>query len=63
MKLADKLYNLRDLKRATPVGWSEDRVSEYFVWAKKVTDGISTSSGLKGTNVKLDKLLEEIYIR
>lgn len=30
VKLADKLYNLRDLQKAIPVGWSEDRVKEYF---------------------------------
>lgn len=30
IKLADKLYNLRDLQKAIPVGWSEDRVKEYF---------------------------------
>lgn len=28
--LADKLYNLRDLKENVPVGWSQDRVKEYF---------------------------------
>lgn len=30
VKLADKLYNLRDLERATPVGWTSERVKEYF---------------------------------
>ncbi|CAM4638213.1 unnamed protein product [Caretta caretta] len=30
VKLADKLYNLRDLNRSTPAGWSEQRVQEYF---------------------------------
>lgn len=28
--LADKLYNLRDLQKNIPVGWSQDRVKEYF---------------------------------
>lgn len=36
IKLGDKLYNLRDLSRTTPVGWSEARVQEYFEWAAKV---------------------------
>lgn len=36
IKLADKLYNLRDLSQTTPVGWSEARVQEYFEWASKV---------------------------
>jgi hypothetical protein len=25
VKLADKLYNIRDLLRETPTGWSEER--------------------------------------
>ncbi len=36
VKLADKLYNLRDLERERPVGWSEKRRQEYFEWAAKV---------------------------
>ncbi|NWU07310.1 MESH1 pyrophosphohydrolase, partial [Cephalopterus ornatus] len=32
VQLADKLYNLRDLNRCTPRGWSEERVQEYFRW-------------------------------
>ena len=38
IKMADKIYNLRDLDQSIPVGWSQDRVKEYFVWSKKVTD-------------------------
>ena len=30
VKLADKLYNLRDLMRLPPLGWDEARVQEYF---------------------------------
>lgn len=30
VKLADKLYNLRDLEKETPVGWSSERAEEYF---------------------------------
>ena len=37
VKLADKLYNLRDLERAMPQGWSQERKQQYFVWAAKVT--------------------------
>ena len=28
---------MRDLERATPSGWTEERKQEYFVWAAKVT--------------------------
>lgn len=55
VKLADKLYNLRDLEKATPSGWNQQRVQEYFVFSKNVTDG------LKGTNAVLEAKLEEMY--
>ena len=35
VKMADKLYNLRDLERTTPEGWSQERKSQYFLWASK----------------------------
>lgn len=55
VKLADKIYNLRDLQRSLPEGWTEERRREYFAWAKKVCDN------LKGTNQALEDILEEIY--
>ncbi|KAM4744717.1 guanosine-3',5'-bis(diphosphate) 3'-pyrophosphohydrolase MESH1 [Anableps anableps] len=55
VKLADKLYNLRDLNTSTPVGWSAERVQEYFVWAAEVV------KGLKGTNSALEEKLEEQF--
>ncbi|XP_038164411.1 guanosine-3',5'-bis(diphosphate) 3'-pyrophosphohydrolase MESH1 [Cyprinodon tularosa] len=55
VKLADKLYNLRDLNTSTPVGWSAERVQEYFVWAAEVV------KGLKGTNSALEEKLEMLF--
>ncbi|KAJ1969258.1 hypothetical protein IWQ62_000729 [Dispira parvispora] len=55
VKLADKLYNLRDLCRAVPVGWSPDRVQGYYHWAKQVTDQ------LLGASPFLDKQLADLY--
>ncbi|KAM9366624.1 guanosine-3',5'-bis(diphosphate) 3'-pyrophosphohydrolase MESH1 isoform 2-T2 [Symphorus nematophorus] len=55
VKLADKLYNLRDLNRCTPVGWSAERVQEYFVWASEVV------KGLRGTNSALEEKLDELF--
>ncbi|XP_032415954.1 guanosine-3',5'-bis(diphosphate) 3'-pyrophosphohydrolase MESH1 [Xiphophorus hellerii] len=55
VKLADKLYNLRDLNACTPVGWSAERVQEYFVWAAEVV------KGLKGTNSALEEKLEDQF--
>ncbi|XP_044270252.1 guanosine-3',5'-bis(diphosphate) 3'-pyrophosphohydrolase MESH1 [Tribolium madens] len=57
VKLADKLYNLRDLEIATPEGWSEGRVREYFVWSSKVV------AGLRGTNAPLEHSLDQIFRR
>ncbi|CAG8679551.1 18600_t:CDS:2 [Dentiscutata erythropus] len=55
VKLADKLYNLRDMQRCVPVNWTKDRVQAYFIWSKQVTDGA------KGINQKLDDQLEDLY--
>lgn len=55
VKLADKLYNLRDLRRNTPEGWTQQRCDEYFVWAKKVVNN------LRGSNKKLEDALDEVF--
>lgn len=55
--LADKLYNLRDLERETPVSWSAQRVKECFMWSKVVV------SKLKGTNEALEDALDDIINR
>ncbi|CAD5115734.1 DgyrCDS4680 [Dimorphilus gyrociliatus] len=55
VKLADKLYNLRDLNRATPSGWNPKRVSEYFKWASLVVEG------LRGTNHQLEEELDKLF--
>ena len=57
VKLADKLYNLRDLERASPVGWTPERKHEYFVWAAKVV------LGCRGVNSKLEEQLDEVLVR
>lgn len=53
IKLADKLYNLRDLRRELPKGWTEERRTDYFLWALEVT------SRIKGTNEQLEGLCEK----
>uniref|UniRef100_A0A673WFF6 Guanosine-3',5'-bis(diphosphate) 3'-pyrophosphohydrolase MESH1 n=1 Tax=Salmo trutta TaxID=8032 RepID=A0A673WFF6_SALTR len=55
VKLADKLYNLRDINRCTPTGWTAERVQEYFVWSAQVV------RGLRGTNPALERHLEELF--
>ncbi|XP_020282304.1 guanosine-3',5'-bis(diphosphate) 3'-pyrophosphohydrolase MESH1 isoform X2 [Pseudomyrmex gracilis] len=57
VKLADKLYNLRDLEKATPVGWTSERVKEYFKWAKDVVDGC------RQTNFTLESELDVLFER
>lgn len=53
--LADKLYNLRDLEKSMPKGWTQERVKEYFKWAKAVIDGC------RRTNFSLERELDLIY--
>lgn len=55
VKLADKLYNLRDLSTCCPDGWTPERCDEYFKWAKQVVDN------LRGTNQKLEAALDVIF--
>jgi guanosine-3',5'-bis(diphosphate) 3'-pyrophosphohydrolase len=55
VKLADKLYNLRDLERVTPEDWTPERVQEYYEWSQKVVNG------LRGTNKNLEDSLDEIF--
>ncbi|XP_011877427.1 PREDICTED: guanosine-3',5'-bis(diphosphate) 3'-pyrophosphohydrolase MESH1 [Vollenhovia emeryi] len=55
VKLADKLYNLRDLNRSIPVGWTSKRVKEYFKWAQAVVDGC------RQTNFNLEKELDILF--
>ncbi|KAI9343644.1 HD domain-containing 3 [Obelidium mucronatum] len=55
VKLADKIHNLRSIGIAPPVGWSEQRVQEYFEWAEKVTNGC------RGVNPQLDSILDAMY--
>ena len=57
VKLGDKLYNLRDLNRVTPEGWTEERVVEYFHWAHKVVEGLT------GTNETLEKELHKLFVQ
>lgn len=51
---ADKLYNLRDLNETTPLGWSNERVHEYFEWSAKVV------RGMLGANKQLETKLKEV---
>lgn len=58
VKLADKLYNLQDLVRQTPIGWTDERVLEYFQWAGLVV------KGLLGTNKQIeDELIKVLASR
>ena len=56
VRLADKIYNLRDLNRATPVGWSEERVGEYFQWSAKI------ARQLFGHNSQMDAILKDLFL-
>ncbi|XP_023330134.1 guanosine-3',5'-bis(diphosphate) 3'-pyrophosphohydrolase MESH1 [Eurytemora carolleeae] len=57
VKLADKLYNIKDLERCLPTGWTNERRDEYFKWAAKVV------SGCRGTNLELENQIDEVLTR
>ncbi|VDM98946.1 unnamed protein product [Thelazia callipaeda] len=54
VELADKLYNLRDIERATPVGWSSHHVKDYVQFAKDLL------SIIRGINDPLEVALDDI---
>lgn len=54
VKLADKVCNVRDIIKSPPKDWSLERKQEYLKWSKNVVDG------LRGTNVKLEKIFDEL---
>lgn len=55
VKLGDKLSNLTELKHSQPKSWGVDRIRGYFVWAKRVVDGLA------GTNEFLEQRLAAIF--
>jgi hypothetical protein len=54
IKLADKISNLRAIRASPPVGWTEQRKSEYFVWARQVVDGLTAPNPV--LKAEFDKL-------
>lgn len=55
VKLADKLYNLRDLQRGPPPTWTVARIKEYYRWARAVT------AQMEDASPALTGLLGEVY--
>lgn len=53
VKLCDKLYNLRDLIRQPPAGYTVGRIQGYCVWSSMV---LASTTGL---NTALDKCLKD----
>lgn len=51
VKLADRLYNVRDLRNPPPT-WDQEKVAGYRQWAKKLLHA------LQGTNEPLEQALE-----
>lgn len=54
MLLADKLYNIRDMKRSTPVYYTKHCVTEHILFTKDLLTKI------RGTNDPLENALDEI---
>lgn len=52
LKLADKISNLRSMVDSPPAGWEDDRIVEYYRWAKRV------AAGCRGVNERLEALFD-----
>lgn len=57
VKLADKLYNLRDLLQVPPRGWARSRITGYFLWSMQVVRVIADQH----TNTYLENCLFELF--
>jgi GTP diphosphokinase / guanosine-3',5'-bis(diphosphate) 3'-diphosphatase len=55
IRLADQIFNLRDLAARPPAGWSAQRKTEYFDWARRVADE------RRGVHPTLDALFDAAY--
>lgn len=55
VKLADKLYNTKDLMQLPPTDWDVERIQGYFVWTKTIVDSI------RGTNLMLETELDKVF--
>lgn len=55
LKLADKISNLQSIICEAPEGWSIDRQTEYFRWAKEVVDE------MRGVSPDLEGLFDKVY--
>lgn len=60
IKMADKLSNFRSSIRAPPQGWSNARITGYFVWGLAVVDGCKILDGhFVESYAKLNALFDE----
>jgi len=55
VKLADKLYNLRDLLNNPPPRWSVERLQGYALWSEQVINAV------RGTNALLEKAIDAVF--
>nr|CDQ06550.1 Bm8227 [Brugia malayi] len=57
VQLADKLYNVRDIERCVPLGWTKQQVKEYILFAK---DLLSIIRGIHGPlEIALDDIINK----
>jgi len=57
VKLADRIYNLRDLSTSPPPSWSEEKIQAYYAWGEKL------GRALKDVHPKLEQLLADEIAR
>jgi guanosine-3',5'-bis(diphosphate) 3'-pyrophosphohydrolase len=57
VKLSDKICNLTDIAKSTPVGWSQERCVQYVDWCEAVVAGFRGTH--KGLEDRFDGVCEE----
>jgi guanosine-3',5'-bis(diphosphate) 3'-pyrophosphohydrolase len=57
LKMAGKISNLSALLASPPAGWSAQRRTEYFEWAREVVEGCRTA------HAGLACIFDELYGR
>lgn len=60
VKVADKIYNVRDLLSNPVPNWSARRIQGYIAWSKKVVDALQLSSTIPGSGEVLQKQFDQL---
>lgn len=60
VKLADRIANCSGLGAEPPVGWSAQRIGQYYDWSRQVVDGLRGVHG--GLEARFDAILDAVEV-